>query len=603
MDKEWVRQNLPEAPPFEICKWAVNHTDGDLGPNYMIFKPERIPIYPERKMIESAASWKPIGKARAARCKCTICENEFYTEMAGPDPVFFIDDCGETYPLDPRDDDPEDQQCEYGYSVGAPDGSMMTCPWCGYDVQMINADRLRGGRKKQTMVISIDTVGKYAAVIYWIVYRQIYEYGSSVGFYPRNAYVINEKGGLVRYSHVRSNGYGGERNAGEWRLLQGCVDALDQTYHDWGSINNKKKGGFLYPNVAMSLDGSTGEKAGLQKFVETKCEYVLSYLKLWRKYPGLENLVNLGWDKLVAEIAMLSFGNKLFEDDLIKYIHLKARKPHEMLGMTKAEFKAIRAAGKQWDWPTQKLFAVYRQAGITDAGKFLQYLNAFSDTGIRTLCEIQRRYGDADPERMVRYLQKQKMHAREIGILLDARNMAKALAQGRELTQEELWPRNLPDVHDRLTRMRLSEVDAVKAAEYQSGFDKVRQMYGALEWSDGEFCIFLPRCNGDLIREGAILRHCVGSYGPDHIDGTHTIFFVRHARRPERCFYTLDINMIGTPFRNQLHGYGNERHGINKQYIHHIPKKVTDFVARWEKEILMKWHYQQKVSKDRRKTA
>lgn len=607
MDKEWVRQNLPEAPSFDICRWALKNTDGELGSNYMAFKPEKVTIYPERQLIERPEDREPIRTVRAAWCKCSICENEFCTEMHGPDPVFFVDDCGCAWALDPGEDAPEEDTYEFGYSTTAPDGTLFTCPVCGYDVTMIKAARLRGGRRKQIMVLSVETVGEYAAVIYWMVQRTIFEYGSGVGFYPKCAYVLTERGGLVRYSYTRSSGRGFAVNAGEWKLQAGTADALDQCYSDWGSINNRKKGGYIYPYVMADLTGTTGEKAGIDKFVETKCEHLVSYLKLWRKYRGLENLVNSGWSKLVAEIATLSFEGGSSDSELMKYIHLRDKAPYAMLGMSKAECKAIRKAGKQWGWETQKLFSVCRQAGIACAGVFLQYLDAYCDAGIRALCELQRRYGDADPERIAKYLEKQHLHPREVRILLDTRNMAKALNPDRKLTNEELWPRHLADMHDHLSRMQNAQTDPEQAAAYQDGFDRVRERFGSLEWKDGEFCVILPRCNGELIREGAILRHCVGGYGEDHIGGAHTIFFVRHSRRPERCYYTLDINMNGTPFRNQLHGYGNERHGINKQYIHRIPKKVLEFVARWEREVLMPWYYAQLKSKqngnDRRRSA
>ena len=113
--------------------------------------------------------------------------------------------------------------------------------------------------------------------------------------------------------------------------------------------------------------------------------------------------------------------------------------------------------------------------------------------------------------------------------------------------------------------------------------------YGQLQWTDGELCIVLPKSHAELVQEGNILRHCVGGYSDRHIQGGDTIFFVRHYRRPERSYYTLDINMTDRPHRVQLHGYGNERHGIHKQYSHKIPKKVLDFCARWEQEVLMPW--------------
>ena len=51
--------------------------------------------------------------------------------------------------------------------------------------------------------------------------------------------------------------------------------------------------------------------------------------------------------------------------------------------------------------------------------------------------------------------------------------------------------------------------------------------------------------------------------------------------------YTFGEN--GTSRRNQLHGYGNERHGKHKEHSHSIPPKVTAFVERWEREVLKPW--------------
>lgn len=112
-----------------------------------------------------------------------------------------------------------------------------------------------------------------------------------------------------------------------------------------------------------------------------------------------------------------------------------------------------------------------------------------------------------------------------------------------------------------------------------------------LQWSDGDLRILLPQTNDDLVREGSVLRHCVGTYGNGHIEGRSVIFFVRKHRRPERCYYTLDICFTaGIPNEVQLHGYGNERHGVNKEYSHKIPYKVRQFVDRWKAEVLIPWY-------------
>ena len=99
--------------------------------------------------------------------------------------------------------------------------------------------------------------------------------------------------------------------------------------------------------------------------------------------------------------------------------------------------------------------------------------------------------------------------------------------------------------------------------------------------------MILPQTQEELIAEGNVLQHCVGGYADSHINGK-IILFVRHYRRPERSYYTLNVDMTGEqPRRIQLHGYGNERHGKSMEHRHSIPKKVLEFVDRWEKEVLL----------------
>lgn len=145
---------------------------------------------------------------------------------------------------------------------------------------------------------------------------------------------------------------------------------------------------------------------------------------------------------------------------------------------------------------------------------------------------------------------------------------------------EELWPRDLRAAHDRIFAAKKQREDKDSIANFLA----VAKKWAALEWSDGEICIRLPRCNGDLVREGHVLHHCVGGYGKQHLTG-NLILFVRHARRPERSWFTLNINVNNDkPQRIQLHGYGNEwAHGDRL----HIPQRVLDFVDRWEAEILL----------------
>ena len=600
MDKELIRQMLPEEPRPGLLNWAKKNCKEDLGARYMTWKRETINIYSMEYLM--GCDTKAYRRERVARCTCLCCGSQFVTEITGSILMFWIDECGEWWGLDPSGQQPfeDEDTVENGYMVEIHDGDDLVCPMCHESVRLIQGKNLRGGRRKQILVPSIEVVGEYAAVVYWMVRREIFEDHQEYFVYPKDAYVLDEKGVLHRYCHESGGGYSGMRNSGSWRLTSSRKDSLDSVYHDWGSWNNKKKGGAFY-EIVPDLDGTTGEKTGLQAFSGYDGLYSVEYLKLWRKYPHLENLVNTGWTRLVNRIVKSSFEGHDLKAEMEKVVDITKCKPFEMLGMSKRDFKEIRKHGWQWDFDAQLL---YRSSSFCTALDFQKYRKLFTDTGIRAVGELYKRYGDKDFEKIQRYLEKQDMRPSEVGILLDTRNAAKCMAGNRPLTTEELWPRNLQATHDRLTRARLVQIDHEKARQYQRGFDAVLERYSELQWSDGELCIVIPKSYGDLVREGEVLRHCVGGYSEDHIRGEHTIFFVRHYRKPERCYYTLDINMMDRPYRQQLHGYGNERHGINKQYKHKIPKKVLDFCSRWEREILMPWYRRQQTDqKNKEKTA
>ena len=590
MDKEFVRQMLPEKPRPGLLKWTQSNHDSELGEEFLVWSPERFPVYEMDEIMRGRSAHK---KVRLARCTCHACESTFYTELNGGLLSFWMDDCGEAWPLDPFGDlmCDNEESWDNGYTLEVGDADQIFCPMCSSAVSIIKSQRLEPGRLKQILVASVEVVDSYVAIIYWLVFREIRPESESYGVAPRDAYVLNEKGRLVHYTHTCGGGYNSERYCAGWRLASSNKDCWEKQYHDWRSINSRKVGGFYWPDIP-DLTGTTGEKTGLRIYAKSPFgEHWVQYLKLQRKFPQLENLVNSGWIQLVGKLVSQCYAGFDVDSVLTKALDISKRKPHEMLCMSKAEHKLIRDRKAQWDFDTHLLYRQFIEAGLCGAVKFLDVVDRFGAAGLRAIAEMQRLYGDADLDKLERYLRKQNISPDRVRLLLDTRNAATALADGRALTEEELWPRNLEAAHDRYNRLQVAQIDEHKSAQYQAGFDKIMDEYGELQWTDGELCMVLPKSNSDLIREGAVLRHCVGGYGSNHISRRDVIFFVRHYRRPERSYYTLDINMLDRPYRNQLHGYGNERHGIHKQYSHKIPKKVLDFCDRWEREVLMPWYW------------
>lgn len=592
MDKEWVRQHLPEKPPKGLVEWVrKKHGKEELGGDFCIFTSTRMELpYSGRK------AW-------VAECTCTACNDDFITQKEPGEKAIrlYMGDDGNYYTVDPEDEvDPY-----MGVEINR-EGDYFNCPCCGNRVKLIHRSKLVGGRKKQLMVETIQNVGEYTAVIYWLVWRYLDEDGiSQYGATPEEAYVLAETGGMTRYSHVYRMGafFGSNRQLlTEWKQMTGCTDVLDKAYPDWRSINNRKVGADVWPEIP-DLENTTGEKTGLTQFVEADGYRIVEYLKWWRKRKNIENLCRQGQGKIVSEILnrACSYGYSV-DAEGTRYIDTRKRKPAEMLMMTKEEFRYLRENGIAWDIEKAENWKRYRdRGGMLPLQTFLELAKEFRVGGLGAVFSIMTIYKDADMDKIARYLRKNGLQLWEAGVLLDTRN-AMVKLYDRQLTSEEMWPKWLHETHDRAHRMLQERKSKEEAEKMKNGFEKVLTDFGHLQWTDGDLEVLLPKSNGDLVREGDVLRHCVGSYGTAHCNRSSVIFFIRHHRRPERPYYTLAINMNGRPEERQLHGYGNERHGDRKQYAHSIPKKVRAFCDRWKKDVLMAW-YAEEQKRKKEKTA
>lgn len=598
MDKEATRKLLPKAPPEGLVDWAKENCENELGGEYCIFNSERFSIAPNVAEVLEHNSLRPRRKEWGAVCDCTACGEGFITQKEpGENAIRLVQgEDGWNYTIDVG----EIVNPYMGIEVHREDDTLL-CPLCGSEVRLIHARKLRGGRKKQIMVISVENVGRFTALIYWLVYRWVNEWGySEYGAVPADAFVLTETGSIVRYTHVnRSGGYGTtEKQLSAWKLTSSTQDTIDKPYQDWGSINNRKAGAFIYDSYP-DLEGTSGEKTALVEYLKAGGYRPVEYLKWWRKQRNIENLCRQGQGRLVASIVSESYR---FSADINmeaeKYLDLSKRKPHEMLGMTKTEFRWLRQSGTELTTEGIQQWRKYREAnGKLALVEFTRYCQEFTPAGTNSALQLMRQYGDADIDKIHRYMTKNGLHPRETGILLDTRDCMRKL-YNRPLTSEELWPKRLHETHDRVHQMWADEVDRKRKKDLLHGFQTVIDNYGCLEWTDGELSVILPKSNADLVREGKVLRHCVGGYGNAHVTGASVIFFIRRYRRPERPYYTLAINMTGKPRESQLHGYGNERHGDKKQYTHTIPKKVRAFCDRWENEILLPWYAEQHKNKE-----
>ena len=585
MDKLEMCRQLPVQAPEEVWEYAFRDLFHDLGGNNTIYKRVNMESFPEIKRLMAPEDFDAYYAGRKshwmAECTCMACDNTWHTTWGGGPlkSIFVISgEDGTIYPCYP-DDSPED-----GTTIEVKSNDGLLCPICNEGTTLLHISRLRSGFVRRRLIMAVGNVGSYTTIFYWLAHRRLEADGDDFrSVDPWNAYVLDEKGKINRF-HYSSAG---------WSYSRANNDAFYSKYVTGdGDIYNMAYGGYVC-NYVPSQIGYTGEKTGLAEYVRKGGTMPLLYLKTWQKKPNIENLVNAGWSKMLKNMI-----EKEAEQEsnvaILPGVDLTKRKPHEMLGIDRVSFREIcRRDGTGWSAECYEAWKTYKLCGgAVDASEFDRYWKTYTSYGVNTVVEAMPVY-HVDFPQIDRYMKKQMLSRTEVRLLTDTWRMTGILYGRTELSHEEMWPKNLLRKHDELTALNLKENDKDSWAKYLAGFKMIQEKYGELQWTDGDLCIRLPANNGDLIREGDVLRHCVGTYGNSHVNESSVIFFVRRYRRPERPYYTLAINMKGEPRESQLHGYGNERHGKNKEHSHKIPAKVREFCDRWEKEILMEWYKDQ----------
>lgn len=121
-----------------------------------------------------------------------------------------------------------------------------------------------------------------------------------------------------------------------------------------------------------------------------------------------------------------------------------------------------------------------------------------------------------------------------------------AEACGYDLTVHNvLFPKDLNAAHDEAVAIReqvrleneKKEQDMLNDL-YEKRYKKLQKAY---EYSDGKYCIIIPKEATEIVLEGNALKHCVGGYAERHIKGRTTILFMRNVQRVRTPLITIEL--------------------------------------------------------------
>lgn len=592
MDVTKIAEALPRTMSHEMYNAALAaNRQADLGGDFLIYR--RVSYSPDDGNPPQWWDEERPKRSWAAKCRCTACGKTFYagwprrkryerTDSKTPPGILLYEgEDGITYPGAARMDD----ETVTLYR----DGQTALCPMCERTVTVEHRSRFKAGfygdtaRVYRVMVGNVENVGPYTALVLHMITRTVScDAESAVTVTPLAALVVRNNGSLARFRFAD----------GAWKPSPRMKDPCQIIYHSHEAVFGNKVGAWMY-NQFPDQTGQTAEKSGLCDYLSGGGCHPALYLRVWRDYPWVENLVKAGWTFTLDDILnveLSAFQQRGVEmkasSHLPEYVAPRERSPAKLLRMTRKEVREY--APEHWRAETLELWGKlcdFRVSGPGMVGQFKEWLARYGSANLSDFLAYAETPGLSMP-RLDAYLTKQNARHKTsfidgMRLYLDYRSVLDNISSisGQPVPESEEWPSDLRAAHDRANKTALSLGVSKMAAKFAA----VREIWGGLEYSDGKISALLPRDATDLVREGQTLRHCVGSYAERHCSGS-LIIFIRHARRPERSWFTLNINVNGVkPVETQLHGYGNEFARGKKL---RIPNRVRAFVDRWKEDVL-----------------
>lgn len=277
----------------------------------------------------------------------------------------------------------------------------------------------------------------------------------------------------------------------------------------------------------------------------TSVRLCVKYLAEYAMHPQMEMAVKLGLTKAVTDLCE---GKKNHKD-----LNWKADKLWEFLRLNKQDAKVFLRAPSlellQWIHQEQRKNPKISVQAIVEVWDTVGSRSAPKLVSCAQMCEIS-------PQKAARYISSHAGISRSqaTDLWYDYLDMASKL--GYDLSRTDVrMPKDLRARHDAAAQTIQLEEDKKAEKAYAKRLKTLREKY---EFDFDGLRIVVPERASQIIEEGKILKHCVGGYAARHISGKTVILFLRHSRRPERPYMTLEMYGFDGNDIMQIHGYRNE---------------------------------------------
>ncbi len=533
MDLVKLLPNRPAMNDGELNAWLMEN--GGRGREVLTYRKEtwRNPLTEELEPI--------------THCTCSVCDGQWNTYYYG-----FITG---SYPSFENHDGVRHN------------GDVTTCPMCGAKVEVAYHRRLA----KHPIVSTKypwEIVKKDGNLMFicWAVMYEIDDYGPALYHQKRNAYVLDADGRWHRFTAMERSG---------WSSMS-KMEYIDSWYETKKFSVPDGNFKLMLPHEPAVYEGTALENAKMEylEAADTRTD-LIQYARLYLRHPTAENITMNSPQLMAAAIGSTSRVTGL------DWLNWKAAKPHEILFMEKPEYKQVtelseddaRALINQQKsvaacmlWGVPKEYArVLGEEGIDFA--FTAYKNKYMrNWSLVRLWNYVLKVAQTQEKKNNRPIES------AVDLCMDYWKDAK-LANFNIADPVVMFPKDVREAQARA-------VAAIKYAtdeKLKAKFKRQAEKLAPLQWKNGGLIIVPAQDEGQLVAEGKFLGHCVGGYGEAHCHG-NSIFFIRHAAKPEVPYFTLQLNTrTGVVLQNR--GEKNCRR----------TQEVQDFEKQWLDNVVAPW--------------
>ena len=255
---------------------------------------------------------------------------------------------------------------------------------------------------------------------------------------------------------------------------------------------------------------------------------LFKFLRLYEKYPQIEYMVKLGLHNYATSVTLLKRIGK--DKAFVKWLIRNREELNKPYG----------------GYYIETVMEAYKtNRPFQEVQDFLYRKKCFIREGNRNYAPICQLFPGRKLKTFFEYIDEKKIKP---ALYLDYLNACNFLGLDMSLRKNSL-PHDFMRWHD----IRIDQYATAKATEDESTrpdfyakFLSVANKYLPLQLENQDnFICIIAKSPGELLREGKILNHCVGTMNYDQkvIREESLIFFVREAEHPDKPFVTVEYSL------------------------------------------------------------